>query len=338
MTSLVYSVTSDKNTLPDDKSLTATITAVIHDDTGAAAAEIPVTWTVTGAGTVDPASSTTDTNGVATTALTATGKGIISVKATTTDDTTGKSTSVLANDPLPAPVITGASNADGYLLDYYDLQLGVQMTIPHYVNAQPGDTVTFYWGNAYSHSFTLSDPAADLPYVIDVSHDCPPDCLKDGSYAVYYAAADAVGNISDSSALPVEVSNGGQTTPTLNAPQIPVAADGSINIADALNGVEVDVSYPSMAAGDFISLYWQALDTNGNPVQAATTSGSYTTAAGDTTHAFTIDSALFFPNSGNGYEGSVNAYYTVTPAGETTVQLSFTTSVTVDTRAPGVQG
>lgn len=333
----VFSVVSDKTSLPSDGSLAATVTAIIHDDTGAAApAGTTVTWTLSPAasGTLSVTSSVTDNTGAATVDLTATANGLLTVTATTADDATGKGTGIFASDALPAPSVSGATAADQYTLDYYDLQLGVQMTIPHYPNAAAGDTVTFYWGD-YSHPDTLTDPSTQLPMTINISTDIPPAYLSDGNYPVYYTASDAAGNVSYSSALPVVIANGGQTTPTLTRPSIPAGADGYINIADATNGVEVDVTYPSMAVGDVITLYWPAVDASSTPIPAATTSLAYTAVAGDTTHAFTVPSVLFFPYAGQGYQGSVDAYYTVQPQGSSALTLSFDSSVTVDTVPPG---
>lgn len=331
----VFSVVSDKTSLPSDGSLAATVTAMIHDDTGAVApAGTTVSWTVTTGGKLSGSTSVTDNTGAAIIDVTATANGMLTVTATTADDLTGKGSSIFASTALPAPGVSGASADDQYILDYYDLQLGVQMTIPHYPNATAGDTVTFWWGD-YSHATTLADPSTQLPLVINISTEIPPSYLEDGNYPVYYTASDAAGNVSYSSALPVVIANGGQTTPTLTRPSIPAGVDGYINIADATNGVEVDVSYPTMAAGDVITLYWPAVDANSNPVQAASTSIPYTVVAGDTTHAFTVPSALFFPNAGQGYQGSVDAYYTVLPQGASVLALSFDSSVTVDTVPPG---
>lgn len=331
----VFSVISDKNTLPSDGSLTANLSATIHDDAGAIApAGVTVSWAANASGTLTSATSETDAAGLAVNSVAANSDGMVTVTVTTTDDLVGKKTNILSVSPLPAPTVSGASEDDQYTLDYYDLQLGVQMVIPHYPNASAGDTVTFYWGD-YSHFTTLSNPSSDLPFVINISSDIPPTYLQDGTYSVYYTASDAAGNASYSSALTVTVVNGGKTTATLPKPDIPVAADGYINIADATNGVEVDVSYPTMAAGDVISLYWDAQDTSGNTIMAASGSFPYTVMEGDTSHAFTLDSALFFPNEGTGYQGQVTAYYSVTPLGATTLELSFDAHATVDTVPPG---
>lgn len=136
----VFTVTADKSALPSDGSLAATITAIIHDDTGAPAPDgTTVNWTVTAGGKLSAATSTTDASGAAIVEVTAIASGILTVTATTADDDTGKQTSIYASTALPAPTVSGATEADQYTLDYYDLQLGVQMVIPHYPNATAGD-------------------------------------------------------------------------------------------------------------------------------------------------------------------------------------------------------
>ncbi|WP_447866572.1 Ig-like domain-containing protein [Rahnella bonaserana] len=332
----VYSVTSDKDALPSDGSLSANLSAIVHDDAGALApASVTVFWGVTAGGILGSASTDTDATGKAVNRMTGNSDGILTVTATTADDPAGQHTNIMSGSALPAPTVSGASPDDQFTLDYYDLQLGVQMVIPHYPNTRTGDTVTFYWGD-YSHFTTLSDPSTQLPMVINISSDVPPEFLQDGTYSIYYTATDVAGNISCSSALTVTVFNGGETTATLPKPDIPAAADGYINIADATNGVEVDVSYPSMVAGDVISLYWDAQDTRGNQIMSASGSFSYTVIAGETRHAFIIDSLMFFPYAGQGYEGRATAYYTVLSQGETLLALSFDTNATVDTIPPGV--
>lgn len=332
----VFSVKSDKSSLPSDGSLAAKVTAIIHDANDAPApAGTVVNWVATG-GELSEDSSITDDLGAATIDVTANVNGIVTITATTTDDTNGKKTSIFSSPALLAPTVSGANEADRYTIDYYDLQLGVQMIIPHYLNATTGDTVTFYWGD-YSHSTTLTNPSKELPMVINISSSIPPVYLNDGDYAVYYTVSDTSSNVSYSSALPIKIINGGQTAPTLAKPLIPAGADGYINISDAINGVVVNVSYSNMAEGDFITLYWLAVDSNNNSISAASSSFTYTAVDGDNTHAFTVEMPLFFPNADEGYQGSVKAYYTVMPEGASTLMVSFETEVEVDTVPPGYQ-
>lgn len=332
MPNTISSISSNNMTLPSDGSLTATLSAMVTP----AAADVVVTWTVAtnNPGTVDPATSKTDATGLATTTLSATDAGNIKITATTAEDTTGKSVTVSASPALFAATVLNTSIDDGFSLDQYDLNFGVTASIPHYTNAQAGDTVTFYWGETDNHAFILQNPAQQLPYAIDVSTQMSPECLQDGEYNVYYTAADAAQNISVSSGQIITVNNGGQTAPTLTKPSIPAGEDGYININDANQGVDVIVTYSTMTEGDLITLYWPAVDADGVAIDAATTSQQYTVAAGETTHTFTIDTAIFYPGD-IGYEGSVDAHYTVKTPDEDAAQLSHSTNVQVDTVPPG---
>ncbi|QMM55238.1 hypothetical protein HVX06_22170 (plasmid) [Enterobacter sp. RHB15-C17] len=333
----VSNIISDKTTLPADGSLTATLSATIIDDAAAAAPDgTPVTWAATGAGAVDNTTSTTSA-GVATALLTAndSGDGTINITATTADDLIGKTAHVSVFEPLAAPVVNGATTDDQFTLDYYDLQIGVELSIPHYSGAAANDTVTFFWGEAYSNSKVLTDPNSELPWVINVTEDCPPACLADGEYQVYYTARDVAGNATDSSYLNLKVSDGGETAPTLAKPEVPVANDGYINIDDTTQGVTVTASYASMVAGDVITLYWTAMDVDGNQIDAASTvTPAYTVVDGETSHDWDMPYDMFYPD-GIGFEGSFEAYYTVMVAGETALELSHSTTGQIDTVPPG---
>jgi hypothetical protein len=333
----VSNITSDQTKLPADASFSATLSATIIDEAAAAAPDdTQVTWTVTGAGTVNVTESGTIA-GVATVVLTAndSGEGTINVTATTADDLTGKTAHISVFEPLAAPVVNGATTDDQFTLDYYDLQIGVELVIPHYSGAAANDTVTFVWGEAYSNSRVLTDPNSELPWVINVTDECPPACLADGEYQVYYTARDVAGNATESSHLDLKVSDGGETAPTLSKPTVPVAEDGYINIDDTTQGVTVTADYASMLPGDVITLYWVAMDVDGNQIDAASAvMPSYTVEDGEASHDWSLQYEMFYPD-GNGFEGSFEAYYTVMVAGETTLELSHSTMGQIDTVAPG---
>ncbi|MFP2240970.1 hypothetical protein ACLEX4_20910 [Pseudescherichia vulneris] len=338
MATSVSNLTSDQGALPADGSRTATLTATIVDENAAPAPDdTPVSWAVTGAGTVDVPTSAT-VGGVVNAVLTADNSGAASVDitATTADDLTGKTVYVSVFTPLAAPTVNGATEEDLYTLDYYDLQIGVELSIPHYSGAAANDTVTFVWGEAYSNSKVLTDPNSELPWVINVTEECPPACLADGEYQVYYTASDVAGNTTESSHLDLTVSDGGETAPTLSKPRVPAAEDGYINIDDAAPGVTVTVSYASIAAGDVITLYWAGMDMNGNQIAAASTvMPAYTAVDGDTGHDWVIPSDMFYPG-GLGFEGSFEAYYTVMVAGSTALELSYSATGQIDTVPPGL--
>lgn len=331
ITYMISSVTSDIDALPSDGSQSATLSALIDSATPG----ITVTWAVAsgGPGTVSPLTSVTDVTGLATTALTASAIGTISVSATTSDDATGMSVSVEAANMLYSPDVLNATVKDDYTLSDSDLNFGVWATIPHYKGAKVKDQVTFYWGDVGSTTFPITDVNNDLPKDIDVTNQLPPACLQEGTYSVSYTAVDESGNSTPSVALSIKVSTG-NTPATLPEPTVPEATRNVINVEIASDGVDVDVAYSSMAAGDYITLFWEGQDEQGNKIDGATTSQTYSVIAGDLTHTFTLESDLFYPN-GLGYEGQAVASYTVHVPGNDTDQKSISLTLQVDTVPPG---
>ena len=333
MTITIKQLTSDQATLPSDGTLPVTLSALIADD-----AETPkisgvtVNWAVDDKdkGKLSKEKSTTDDNGIATVLLSALDSGRISVTATTEEDQTGKTLYLTATKPLEAPTVYNATKADGYTLDQYDIAFGVSVSIPFYSNAETGQSLTFYWGDQ-SLSFPVEEPSEQFPYIINLQEEMPSSVLEDGEYQVYYKVLDQAQNESLSSALTITIEHGGETEPTLNAPLVP-EADPYINISDANDGVEVEVAYDSMAAGDIITLYWYAYDKDGNSLSSASISpAQYSVVDGEASHTFTIPTETFFPTV-DGYEGKAEVYYTVRKAQDVTLSLS--TTVLVDTRAP----
>lgn len=330
ITYMISSVTSDIDTLPSDGSQSATLSALIDSATPG----ITVTWTVsTGPGKVSPLTSVTDATGLATTALTASAIGTISVSATTADDATGKSVNVAAANLLYSPDVLNASAEDDYTLSDSDLNFGVWATIPRYKGAKVKDQVTFYWGGVGSTTFPITDVTADLPKDIDVTDQLPPECLQEGTYSVSYTAVDASGNSTNSVALRIKVSTG-NTPATLPEPTVPEATRDVINVDIAADGVDVDVAYSLMTAGDYITLFWEGEDDQGNKIDGATTSQTYTVVEGDVSHTFSLEKELFYPN-GMGYEGQAVASYTVHVPGSDTDQKSIPLTLQVDTVPPG---
>ncbi|TVO38211.1 Ig-like domain-containing protein [Vibrio algivorus] len=321
-------LTTDISTLPSDGSLTSTITAYITNN-GNAVELVSVTWAVSGEGTLDPMSSTTDANGFATTTLTANGVGLITVTATV--DGVSKEIVLLGGTPLAAPTVLNATEDDNYTLDHYDLKFGTYAIIPFYAGAAVGDVVTFHWGDLQED--TLISDLNLLPLDIDL-HDMGPMALSNGVYQMYYTVTDAAGNQSVSSAQDITVNDTGDIAETLNGPVIPVASDGSININDAINTVEVNVIYDNIAKNDVVTIYWQAYDDNHNELMDFSTSQDYTATGEETSIDFTIDKIYFFNDLNEGYEGTVETYYTLVRGDSNAVELSRTTTVIVDTVAP----
>lgn len=334
---IIESITADPAYLPEDGSVKATVTATVTDGATPPVPQtgVSVTWTVTGKGNAVPVTSITDDNGKATTQLTASGAGLITVKATTKDDSTGKNTNLYASRALAAPEVLNANDADNFTLNKYDIAIGVDAIIPFYDGAEAGHIITFHWGE-HEIQVSIQQPLTDLPKHIFINDEMPPNVLDDGTYQVYYDVRNKAGNISTSSGLTITVDQGGETVPTLPAPTVPASDDGYINIADALSGVVVTFSYDDMEEGDLVNLYWAAFDNEDRSLKSASSTFQVAIATGEKTHDLQIDSSLFFPNDGIGYEGYVNAFYTVQKAGSVgqTLALSFTKLCRVDTLNP----
>lgn len=319
----------DVITADSQNPLPSVVTATVVDSSGKPMADVDVKWTVTN-GAPDSATSKSDAEGIARLSVTATAIGAVNVNAATNDDTTGKTATIVALQPThPEPMVTNASAADNYYLDSYDVQFGVEAEVPQY-GGNPGDNVTLYWGS-YTRQFVVADPEKDLPRVINISDDLPSEALNDGQYWVHYLVLDNNGNPGISSARLITVEQGGETLPTLPAPQVPAAVDGSINMADAYLGVQVIAASSQLAEGDVVNLYWKGFTGNNLAISGATTSDSKEVAAGETSVTFTIDKKWFFPFEEAGYEGHAEAFYTVKPADSSATALSQTLRVLVDT-------
>lgn len=102
---------------------------------------------------------------------------------------------------LNAPIVTGAS--DG-VLDYFEIQNGVQLEIPYNNNSSRGDMIIIHWGNEFTIEHVLMS-TDELPLIFDVVNNFPPSCLYDGEHIVHYEQMDEAGNISASPDVSVTV-------------------------------------------------------------------------------------------------------------------------------------
>ena len=338
----VISCSASPTALPYDGSVMSVITAVVADASTTPPIPVPdieVTFT-SDVGELSSPTGTTDADGAATTTLVVSDgvASVVAITATTASDAVGKTARVFANAPLAAADVLNQSDADNHTLDQYDIDFGVTAIIPYFVGAAGGDTVTFYWGS-HQLQFEVANPLSELPRVIDVSADMPPAALGDGVYQIYYTVRDEAGNTTASEGITITVKNSGHTSPTLPAPVIPGSEDGYLNIEETIAGLDVTVTYPDMAEGDVITLYWGANDTpQGNPIPAASASFTHTVGAGETSYVEPISAGLFFPSGvpDGGYEGVLHAYYTVIKAGSTGGELLVSNQlpIRVDTLAP----
>lgn len=334
-TGTVQSCTVPFPYFPADGSIPITATAVIVDDSKTPAPGVTVTWTPSADATPNSPTSVTNTNGVATMTFTFSGETIsqATIKATTTDDTTGKTASLYVIPPeLPEPHVSNASQDDDWTLNYYDVNFGVQASVPLVPDVQVGYIVNLCWGSQKRERI-IENPQLDLPMVVSINNDDFPGGLADGAHPVFFYMTDAADNPSVSSGLPIVVDNGGQTIPTLPAPQIPVANDGYINRHDSYD-VQVEIVYANMAIDDVVTLYWQATNSTGQTLSNASGSWVHQVASGENAGInMQIPQELFYPEAGEGYEGTVHTWYT-TESAEGMLALSKTKTVMVDTVPP----
>lgn len=329
MANTVSKLSATPNPIANDGSQVSTVSATILTDGKPAVADIVVNWAAAG-GVLSDVTSKTDATGIATIDVTATsGVSTVNVTATTADDTVGRKYTISTYVPHIAPMITNANADDQFTLDHYDLQFGVQAEVPIYDNIELNQVVTFYWGDVDSREFIITD-TVHPPFIIDVTNEMSPNCLKNGSYDVYYSSTTQSGNTVNSSPVPVVVSDDGQVMPSLAKPVV-AEADPWINISDAGDGVDVEIQYTGMVLGDSVTFFWSGYDEQSRLITQTETTGNAAVVDGQTKVVFTVDNQFFYPN-GAGYKGYAEVYYTVQPAASTSVLLSQTLSCLVDTQ------
>jgi hypothetical protein len=322
----------------DDHSIPTTMRATVVDAAGNPVPDVEVNWAVTGVGSPENGTSKTDEKGIATLQVSATGPGLISAKATTASDPEGETAQCVAFTPtMKDMVVTNASESDNWTLDEFDVKFGVEAEVPFDPNRPPaaGSLLTFYWGTIHME-YIIKAPE-DLPLIINFSTDLPPEALADGLHPAFYSVQDPAGNPSLCKGIPVVVDHGGSTEPTLDAPRVPLAEDGYINILDSYQ-LDVEIDYAGVnPGGDLIKLYWMATDNEGHSIsKASDTFELSVTGEGGPTYIQRIPQELFYPYEEKGeplgYEGRIEAFYTVTRDGVTVLSRSF--SCIVDTVAP----
>lgn len=174
-------------------------------------------------------------------------------------------------DPLPIEV------PDEPITDAYFVEnpTGVLCTVPDYPDWQPGDVVVVYWLNTL-----LDDPGAQEPaghFVVERS----PHTLRvpkavveatgDGGCYVVYRLIDKATNRSAASTYTKVTVALGALPDNLQPPLVPQADDGCVDLADAFDGVYVDVPpYDNWKTGDRIRLQWGDTVLEDRVIHAAT--------------------------------------------------------------------
>jgi hypothetical protein len=312
---VIQSIDSSIGNLPNDHSLSTVITVTVVDSSGAPAKGTALTWTVSAEGALDDGEmdTQTDENGKASVRakMSELAESAFSVTATLTGSGDTRSIRIGVVTPLRAPTVLNASEDDDYVLDEHDLAFGVGASVEIYAGAAVGDTVTFFWGNI-EERFYINNLLEDLPRHIDVTK-MGEEALTVGEHVVYYTVLSVEGNLTPSSALPINIVEGDGNEATLPAPTI-INENGDfwINISEANKGVDIEFSYPDMAETDFVTLYWTGYDESENlvPGASATLSNKDFLSITSTLIKARIEPDYFFPNN-VGYKGRAECFYSV---------------------------
>lgn len=188
----------------------------------------------------------------------------------------------LTQESLPPP--TFSEGNDGWI-NYTEASDGTPVDIPAYPGIAAGDVVTVNWqgysnntplnNTAYSTVYTVSaSEVADGFAIIVPSADILPIGIGTGQ-AWYQVTFVSTGNTGTSAAAIVNIDT--THNQLLPAPTFPEASDdGVIDSTEYADGTPVQVSYPGMAIGDGVTLYWQGYkDDDITPVAGTAWSAIY---------------------------------------------------------------
>lgn len=161
-------------------------------------------------------------------------------------------------DQLVPPTLP-QMNIDG-VIDQADLSAGngVIISIGASAHAIRGDYLTLLWaGVQIAEAYVDTDDPADFfPWINTV----PAIAAPDGSYSVSYTRRDQAGNVLLSPVVTAVVQR--SATGNFPPPTFPEATGGGITAQEAANGTPMQISYPGMASGDVVGLYWQGYESD----------------------------------------------------------------------------
>jgi len=169
----------------------------------------------------------------------------------------------IAETTLPAPVFPEGN--DGWIdASEANSSLGISLAIPAYPGISVNDIVTSYWDglvkgtpvltafNIDTHIVVAADVASGFITRIPSTAITP---IGIGEGQAYYRVSFYDGSRGVSAPALVNVDT--LHNQLLPAPTFPEASNGGITLSEAADGTPMQISYPGMAAGDGISVYWQ---------------------------------------------------------------------------------
>lgn len=155
---------------------------------------------------------------------------------------------------LPAEV-----EAEGVTREYLDANGSVQLTIPDYTDAKPGDVIKAYADAMEIGSFTRDD--LTQPMVIEWTEDKMP---HEGNYPLVYTLADRSENIGPRSTYKNVNVYLTAAPANLVPPKVPQFDDGLIDLDDAQEGVGVQIdAYDNHVPGDAVQVFWAGVAVGG---------------------------------------------------------------------------
>lgn len=160
-------------------------------------------------------------------------------------------------------VVPPEVDRDGITKEYLDNNGFVAVTIPEYGDAKIGDVIKVYYGVSQLTAKLFAEfTRSDLNDVVTVELTAAFIGTVEGEHGIYYTLADRVGNVGPPSAFKqLDV----RLTPApanLQPPLVPLADDGVIDLADAYQGVGVELEdeYDNFQVGqDQFAVTWDGL-------------------------------------------------------------------------------
>lgn len=174
-----------------------------------------------------------------------------------------------------AVVAPSDSITDEYLSDNDDK---VICGIPQYSDYQSGDRVAYYWGAFPPPDVPEDEVPVDVIMVDGTNWPFPVEfpgstirAAGDGRCYALYALIDKATNISRLSIyVGFNVALGPLPT-NLKDPEVPLAADGLLDLKDAIMGVDVQIPlFDNHKPSDFLNVTWGGIPLQGVPIGAGT--------------------------------------------------------------------
>ncbi len=160
---------------------------------------------------------------------------------------------------------THVSNASDGVIDQYDINAGIQATIPLQAGLTAGNVVRFFWGSRILErtlEYNEAGQLVGLPWIINIKTTFPTaSVLSNGQYRVFYAITDdynfETSNTRTSAPRTITVQGSSVTPSTLAAPILnPLTLNNRINLLAAFGNPFLHIpASPSLVSGGTYSVF-----------------------------------------------------------------------------------